>query len=152
MPTSSIPAVIDWLVAGVTALGLPGFAISDGVPMYGSACGVTVGVTPGDWEIPGTVDMQYAGGVTDHESYSIPTIIWASNGGSIQKTARDAAFVPFNAILGMIRADRSAGGVLNGAYLQVITARLVQTSTDESGKGRIAMIHFDVHVEKNRVV
>lgn len=155
MPTSSIPAAIDYLVATIAALpqcALP-VIVEDGWPERSAPVGVAIGVIPGDGVTDDEVTHAELGAQMEWEAYEIPCIIWAHVGSGSAKAARDAAFVIFDAIVAAVRVNpggRTLGGALHSNFAYVHQVRLVQTaSAVEAGGGRMCEIRFNVGA-KNR--
>jgi len=155
MPTSSIPAAIDYLVVAITAL--PACAapciVEDGWPTRSSPVGVGIGVIPGDDTTDDEVTFAQLGAQMEWEQYEIPCIVWANVGGASAKTARDQAFAIFDAIVAAVRVNpdgRTLGGALNSNHAIVHNVRIVQTGDAEAaGDGRTCEIRFTVGA-KNR--
>lgn len=153
MVTSSIPAALDYLVT--TARALPEaaapVAVFDGWPDRADIA-LVIGITPEDPETENDPVHAEVGAQMEWENYDIPCIIWAYKGGGQEamKTARDAAFVLFNAVMTMIRTDRTLGGALHSGAAAVRNIRVQQTGTaDEAGLGRRCEIRFNI-TGKNR--
>lgn len=150
MATSSIPAAIDYLVTTIRLL--PECAapviVEDGWPTRSAPKGVAVGVIPGDGVTDDEVAHAQLGAQMEFERYEIPCIVWAHVGGDVAKTARDEAFVIFNAIITKVRTNpdgRTLGGALNSGAAIVHNVRVEQT--DEAiaaGDGRRCVIKFNV--------
>lgn len=155
MATSSIPAAIDYLVTAIRSL--PECAepviVEDGWPTRRAAKGVGVGVIPGDGVTDDEVAHAQLGAQMEFEQYTIPCLVWAHAGGASAKTARDQAFVIFNAIATKIRENpvgRTLGGALNSGAAVIQNVRVEQTATaQEAGEGRVCEIRFNVQA-KNR--
>lgn len=153
--TSSIPAAIDYLVATIGAL--PAFAapvtVEDGWPTKSSPSGCAIGVIPGDGTTDDEVTHAQLGADMEWEQYDIPCILWAHVGGSNAKTARDAAFVLFDAFATAVRvnpAGRTLGGALHSGFASIHNVRVVQTDdAAAAGEGRRCEIRFSVNA-KNR--
>lgn len=150
MATSSIPAAIDYLVATITALpecAAP-IIVEDGWPTRSAPSGVGIGVIPSDGTTEDEVTHAQLGAQMEWEEYEIPCIVWAHIGGSSAKTARDAAFVIFNAIVTKVRTNpdgRTLGGALHSGVAVVHSVRIVQTDDpEEAGDGRMCEIRFNV--------
>ena len=153
--TSSIPAAIDYLVTNIGALtecAAP-VIVEDGWPTRSAPSGVAVGVIPGDGITDDEVTHAQLGAQMEWEQYEIPCIVWAHVGGNTAKTARDAAFAIYNAIVALVRtnpAGRTLGGALNSNVAIVHNVRVVQTDTaEDAGEGRRCEIRFSVGC-KNR--
>ena len=153
--TSAIPAAIDYLVATIAALpecALP-VVVEDGWPVRSAPTGVVIGVIPGDGTTDDEVTHAQLGADMEWEVFEIPAMVWAHVGGSSAKTARDAAFAVFNAILTMIRvnpAGRTLGGALHSNFAFIHNVRVVQTdNAEDAGEGRMCEIRFSVGC-KNR--
>jgi hypothetical protein len=147
---SSVPAVLDWLVAAIKALpacAAP-VAVSDGFPSERSNSLVTVGVDERDAETDSTSTFGVLGGKSNDEQYKIPCLIACYGGGATAKTPRDAAFAIWNPIASMILTDPTLGGTLVGAaFAKVEAFRFYQTNVaSEAGEGRDARIYFTIHV------
>lgn len=155
MTTSSIPAAIDYLVTTIT--GLPACAapviVEDGWPTRSSPQGVGIGVIPGDDTTEDEVTHAQLGAQMEFEEYEIPCIVWAHVGGASAKTARDAAFAIFDAIVTMVRvnpAGRTLGGALHSGSAMLHRVRVEQTGdAAAAGEGRMCVIKFSIGC-KNR--
>lgn len=155
MVTSSIPGGIDWLVTNITALpecAAP-VGVFDGWPGRADT-GVVIGITPEDDETD--VEPMHAelGAQKEWEEYVIPCVLWAYVGGGPEamKTARDAAFVVFDAIQTLIRTTtgRTLGDNLHSGVAAVRSWRIKQTGdAEEAGTGRTCTIRFNI-LCKNR--
>lgn len=158
MATSSIPAAIDWLVANIRALpecAAP-VTVHDGWPVGSAQTGVAIGVRPVQQEGSTRSEQTFAqlGANMEWEEYDIPIQVAAYVGGAEEaaKTARDAAFVIYNAVLNLIRttAGRTLGGALKSNHAQIVNFDLDQTaSPEEAGEGRVCTLSFYVR-GKNR--
>jgi hypothetical protein len=155
MATSSIPAAIDWLYAEVRALpecAAP-VTVHDGFPAGTGATAVAIGVRPHeDGDTEDEVVEAQLGAQLEWEQYLIPCIVsaWIGGGEESTKTARDAAFTVFNAIVTRIRQDRTLGGALHSSYALVTGIQVEQTFTPtQAGEGRTCSISFNVRC-KNR--
>lgn len=147
MAQSAIPAAIDYLVAAITALpecALP-VIVEDGWPTRSSPTGVGIGVIPGDGTTDTEVVHAQLGAQMEREVFEVPGIVWAHVGGTSAKTARDAAFAIYNAIITKVRLDRTLGGALHSGAAIVHSVRAVQTdSAMEAGAGRMCEIRFSI--------
>lgn len=151
---SSFPAAADWLVANIATL--PACAapvvVHDGWPESRSGRAVVIGITPEDPETENEPQYAALGAQAEWEQVDIPCIVWAYEGGTDMKTARDAAFVIFDAIHTLIRttAGRTLGGAVHSGSAAVRNIRVRQTGTATSaGAGRQCEIRFDISY-KNR--
>jgi hypothetical protein len=146
--TSSIPAVIDWLVAHIGALpecAAP-VVVSDGWPLKRNATGVEIGVTPEDSQIENQAMPAQLGGQLDDEQYDIPITVRGWTGGTSQKTARDTAFTIANAIWGLLRTHPTVDDLLNSGAVQITDTGIRQTGDVASaGQGRRCEVRFTVH-------
>jgi hypothetical protein len=157
MATSCIPAAIDYLVAQITALpecAAP-VVVHDGWPDSRGDRGVVVGITPEDDDSEAPSVHAALGAQMEYESPIIPCLLWSYVGGGSQsgamKSARDAAFVIYNAIITKVRADRTLGGAVHSGAALVTGMTMRQTgSAAEAGSGRICEIRFVVSIDRNR--
>jgi hypothetical protein len=152
---SAIPASIDYLVSAIGALtecAAP-CIVEDGWPTRSSPLGVAVGVIPGDDTTDDEVAHAQLGADMEWETFEIPCVVWAHVGAASAKTARDAAFTVFDAILAMVRvkpAGRTLGGALHSGVAVVHNVRVIQTGdAAAAGEGRMCEIRFSVGC-KNR--
>lgn len=153
--TSSIPGAMDWLVANIGALpecAAP-VGVFDGWPGRADV-GVVIGITPEDDETGAEPMHAELGAQKEWEEYAIPCMVWAYKGGAQEamKTARDAAFVVFDAIQTLIRtaSGRTLGDNLHSGTAAVRSWRIAQTGdAEEAGTGRTCTIRFNI-LCKNR--
>lgn len=152
MATSSVPAVVDYLIAQanvVAAAQTTKTIVSDGYLAGEAAQWFAVGVTDKDDTVDVRLKFGALGAKSSSEEFDIRCAIYAA-GGSSQKTYRDAVYAIFNAFITVILADPSLGGTLGpsaGAGVASINAeRLQQTrKPNEASQGREARLYFDVH-------
>jgi hypothetical protein len=141
--TSTIPAVLDHLVARWTAL-LDGVQVVDGEPITTEKDVVCVGFTgdQGDPGVENTRTREQVAASPDRESYDVYCAIQVRRGSTQTSTVRDRAY----AILGRLDADLAADQTLAGlAGLARLTSEsLVQEQTD---KGAMGTVRFTVHVD-----
>jgi hypothetical protein len=141
---SSIPAVLDYLVAGLAALvDEQAAAVIDGQPVPGfQGDYIAVGYSP-DPEAP-AVDSEetafYAPGV--EENYQIYGEISASDGDADAKAARDTAFGLLDVVAAFVFADTTLGGLVLGA--RPLTKGLAQL---QSGAGAQAILPFTIQIK-----
>ena len=155
MPTSSIPAVIDYLVQQIVAL--PECAapctVHDGFPVATGNPAVAIGVVPHeDGNTPNDVVHAQLGAQMEWETYNVPCVVsaWVGGGDEASKPARDAAFRVYDAIVTLVRADRTLGGNLHSGAAIVTQTRVDQAaSAEQAGEGRSCAIAFVVNC-KNR--
>lgn len=153
MATSSIPAAIDYLVAQVTALPecQAPVTVSDGYPAGPGERYVVIGVAPHeDGDTEDDVVHGQLGAQMERETYVIPcvAVAWVGGAEEAAKAARDQAFAMFNAIVTMVRADRTLGNALHSGAALVTGVRMEQTVTPElAGQGRGCLIKFSVRCE-----
>lgn len=144
--TSSIPSATDWLVTNITALTACAkpVEVSDGWPTVRADKGVAIGITPDDDETGAESVISQLGANMETETYLIPCIVWARAAGeNANKTARDAAFTIINAILTLIRGDRTLGGALHSGYAIVPAFSVIPTGdADAAGDGRWCEVRF----------
>lgn len=146
--TSSIPAAVDYLVAGVRALpeAAAPVVVSDGWPAERGDTMVAIGITPEDDE--SGVTIAYAElSRQEYESVEIPCIVAVRRAGSgAASAARTAAFVLYDAIRDLVSADRRLGGaVVPGLPARISAYQMVQTSEPQpAGEGRWCEIRFTV--------
>jgi len=152
----SIPAAIDWLVTNIGALTVSevgDFAVADGIPTQADTL-VCIGITPDTESTDATTEWMFIGLQGMSETYSIPCTLWATTGGTGQKTVRDRAFALFSAIFDLVNAhpglDTAGVDLLPSGSARVTDIRLLQTTVTEAGEGRVAEIRFNVNVT-NRI-
>lgn len=144
---SSIPAATDYLVAQIAKLPMlkPPAYVSDGWPATGSDTLVTIGVVPeGDDIDAGQTTVELGG--AEYEDVDLPCLVAVLRGGDLAKTARAAAFEIYDAIGGVVRADRTLGKAIRAGRRAYITGLAVeQTNTaGEAGEGRVCRIRFTI--------
>lgn len=153
MPTSSIPAVIDYLVTEIRALPecKAPCSVHDGFPVGTGNPAVAIGVVPHeDGVTAAEVVHAQLGAQMEWETYNVPIVVSAYVGGSDAKPARDKAFTVYNAIVTLVRADRTLGGLLHGGAAIVTSTRVDQTTAaEQAGEGRACAVAFLVQC-KNR--
>lgn len=155
MATSSINTAIDYLVQQIRALpecAAP-CSVHDGFPAGTGNPAVAIGVVPHeDGNTAAEVVHAQLGAQMEWETYNIPCVVssWVGGGEDAMKPARDAAFTVYNAIVTLVRADRTLGSLLRGGAAIVTQTRVDQTVTaDQAGEGRSCAIAFLVQC-KNR--
>lgn len=149
MATSSIPAAIDHLVTA--ARGLPAFAapvvVCDGWPDQRGNTGIVIGVTPDDDTTDDLNMHAELGAQAQWEEYDIPCLVWSYVGGGQEamKTARDAAFVLYDALDTYLRQHRSLGDVLKSGTAYISRVAVAQTgNAPEAGEGRSCVLSFTI--------
>lgn len=153
MATSSIPAAIDYLVAQTRALPecADPVTVHDGFPAGSGNPAVAIGVVPHEaGDTSDEVVHAQLGAQMEREYYDIPceVVAWVGGGEEAVKTARDAAFTIYNAIVTRVRQDRTLGGALHSGAAIVTTMRMEQTSEPiQAGEGRACSIKFAVRCE-----
>lgn len=133
MATSTIPAAVDALVAGLTgAAGLSGVDVFDGPPMTGENPDfVCVGYDPTDPLNSVEADQVPAslGNRAREESYEIICSLAAWSGSESMSARRVRAMDLFAAVEAWVRANITLNGVVRSA--QISTYSLVQEQTDQ---------------------
>lgn len=150
MPQSSIPAAIDYLVQQVRALpecAAP-CSVHDGFPTATGNPAVAIGVVPHvDGNTASEVVHAQLGGDMEYETYNVPCVVsaWFGGGDEAAKPARDAAFTVYNAIVTLVRTDRTLGGALHSGWALVTQTAVTQASNaEQAGEGRSCAIAFVV--------
>lgn len=152
MATSAIPAAIDYLVTAIRALPecAEPVVVEDGYPTRSAPVGVGIGVIPGDDTTEDEIVHAQLGAQMEWETFEIPFMVWAHDGGANAKVPRDAVFAIYNAIVTKVRQDRTLGGALHSGAAIVHNMRMEQTGTaEEAGYGRMCEIRSSVGC-KNR--
>lgn len=150
MASSTIPDVIDYLVATLTALpATQGILVSDGFPAAGEEPTdlVVVGgnVTP---TADGTQVWAQIGHLRREEDYGVEISISCYRGGTEQKPSRDAAFAILRAFDEQLIADPTLGGLVRIVLLSQLG--LKQTDYTDAAQGRTATITVTVRIQ-NRI-
>jgi hypothetical protein len=149
--TSLIPAVIDWLIANVTASpNLPtGTQVSDAWPgTWQSGQIISIGETSSP---SSQGDQKAAGAGTAQprwEHFAIGCSIAVSVGGAdnvAQKSARDKAFSILAAVERLLVTNASMDGLV--VISQIGQVSLAQANSTSGAQGRLALISFDVAVQ-----
>lgn len=145
---SSIPAAMDYLHTQVRALpetAAP-VVVSDGWPASRGDEFVALGITPE--EDDSGVTVAYAElSDAEHEDVEVPCIIAARRSGTdAASAARAAAFGIYDAVRGLVAADRRLGGAVRpGLPARVLRYQMSQTAEPrEAGDGRWCEIRFTV--------
>lgn len=146
---SSLPAAMDYLAEQVRALPAvtaAGAVVSDGWPASRGDVMVALGITPEADDAGVAVAYAELSG-QQTEDVEVPCIVAArSVGAGAARAARAAAFALFDAVDGLIRADRRLGGALTpGLPARVVRYQMSQTAEPrEAGDGRWCEIRFTV--------
>lgn len=149
--TSSIPAVIDALLALLTAAPeLEGFAVCDGYPVN----------QPNDLVVIGGTTQTTASGSQEHrtlgrsgsikrENYSVEVAFSCFRGGTAaaQKIVRDRVFAAVGGLENAIAADPTLGGLVRIA--SVVTLSLSQSDPETAAQGRLAEVEVQVQIEND---
>lgn len=141
--TSTIPSVLDALVARWTAL-LDGVQVVDGEPITTEKDAVCVGFT-GDQGDPGVENSLTREQLTitpDREQYDVYCAVQVRRGGTDMKKVRDRAYAIIDNLSSDLAADHTLGGLVGIA--RVTSEALIQEQTD---KGAMATIRFAVHID-----
>lgn len=155
MADSSIPAVVDWLLANLpnlpTVAGVDNF-VSDAWPLSNAKLLVIVGGTVA----PTAVDAQTTASTGDirKEDYVVSVefhVKTGDSGNDAQKAVRDLAFAAHDDLNNLIRSDTTLGGnAPRGIGAQVTQVGLAQTDKEHAGDGRFAIVSTGIRV-RNRI-
>jgi len=147
MAQSSIPAVLDYLVANIAGLGLPGVIVSDGFTNKRGDAMVLVGVSDESGDSSSVQEWAAIGNNAQTESYDVPCLITCFSGSVSAKVPRDKAFAILTKVSDLILTDPSLADALHG-WAHISDVRLTQTNDPEqASEGRRASVYFTVHVE-----
>jgi hypothetical protein len=140
---STIPAVLDYLIAGLKAQ-LPDLQIEDGQPITTDDDLICVGFTgtPGEAAIVNTLSEQGRPRDPDREAYEITSLASAFDGGTDAKAVRDRAFALVGEVAAFLNADPMLGGLVMRARLSTEALAPEQTS-----KGAVATVQFVIAVD-----
>ncbi len=114
---SAVPAVIDALLAAVTA-ALPGVQVVDGKPTTDVAGDViAVGFAPQEGSPAADCTERDRGLRVIEESVSVSCLARSWSGDGDVKAQRDRTYALLTAVRGRVRTDRTLGGVVRDARL-----------------------------------
>ena len=151
---TSVPDVIDYLMATITAL--PECAspvqVTDGFPgTFQSQQMVCVGGGPDDDEQSALRDYVVlgTGPQAREEDYEVVLYLRCWAGGDLaQKPVRDQVFVIYKAIEAAVNLDKNLGGNISKHYpARLGGMNLIQTKADGARAGRVAEIRCTVNVK-----
>lgn len=141
MPGSTVPAVIDALVA-LASQALPGWQVTDGQPLQEEADVCAIAYDP---EERGVVATQAPGGLSvasQAESYDVNSLLSSWAGDVDVRGARVRAYAALDALAAALAADLTLGGAASRALL--VRSSLEQ---DATASGSVATVRFTVHIE-----
>lgn len=143
MAASTVPAVLDALVAGFTS-ALPGVQVVDGQPITTDGDVVCVGFSglAGEPAVESTRTREQLAVEPERESYDITCLASSWDGGTDAKAVRDRAYQLLDAVASWLAADRTLGGLVLSTRLSAES--LIQEQTDQ---GAAATVRFTVHVD-----
>jgi hypothetical protein len=153
MSTSTIPAVIDALLAALRArpaLQAPDVAVVDGYPSRNLSQTrlITIG-GQAEPTVTGDQTVTSLGNRRREEDYAVRVYCSADAGGTDQKGARDRAFGLLAELEETLRDDATLGGIVR--YAEVAgSLTLLQTDESTAASGRWAEVSVDVRV-RNRI-
>lgn len=145
--SSSIPGALDYLAEetrGLAAVQSGKVPVSDGWPTQRADQIIAFGVVPEDDDTG--ISIGYAElSREEYENVEVPSIIVVRSGSSTAAAdARRQAYVLFDALNDLIRADRRLGGAVNpGLPARIARAAVSQTAdARQAGEGRVCEIRF----------
>lgn len=143
MAASTVPAVLDVLVAGFTS-ALPGVQVVDGQPITTDGDVVCVGFSglAGEPAVESTRTREQLAVEPERESYDITCLASSWDGGTDARVVRDRAYELLDAVASWVAADRTLGGLVLSTRLSAES--LIQEQTDQ---GAAATVRFTVHVD-----
>jgi len=140
---STIPAVLDYLVAGIQA-ALPDLQVMDGQPIETEADVICIGFTgtPGEAAVVNTFSQRGLAREPDREAYEITSLASAWDGGTDAKAVRDRVFALLGAIADFLNSDPMLGGLVMQARMSTEALAPEQTS-----KGATATVQFVIAID-----
>lgn len=146
--SSSTPAALDYLVSQIRALpeAQAPVVVSDGWPPRSDQL-VVIGITPEEDDQEATGGYAELDRITEYETVEVPSLIAVRMAGTdSMKAARDRAFLIFDAIRTLVRADRRLGGaVVPGLPARISRWAVSQTAdAQQAGEGRVCEIQWVV--------
>lgn len=146
---SSIPAALDYLATEIRALApvqASKVAVNDGWPAQRGDQLIALGVVPEE-DDTGVAGAYAELSREEYENVEVPSIVVVRSGGAnAASEARRQAFVLFDAINELIRADRRLGGAIKPGLPARIARLAVSQTADvrQAGEGRVCEIRFTV--------
>jgi hypothetical protein len=140
---STIPAVLDYLVAGIQAR-LPDLQVVDGQPIVTEDDVICVGFTgtPGEAAVVNTLTQHGQARDPQQEAYEITSLASAFDGGTDAKAVRDRCFVLLGEVAAFLASDPRLGGLVMQVRLSTGALAPEQTS-----KGAVATVQFVIAVD-----
>lgn len=137
----AFPQVCDALVASLRQV-LGADVVFDGIPVQQvGAAGVAVGATREDTSSGFAArPSDLAGGIS--ESLTITCLAWSGDGRTVFKPHRDAVGATMLAVIAVVDADRTLGGVVDTAEVTGGTWQQEQT-----GEGVLVTCEFQITVQ-----
>jgi hypothetical protein len=140
---SSIPAVLDYLVAGISA-HLPDVQVEDGQPIETEPDLICIGFTgtPGEVAVVNTLSQQGLARDPSREAYEITNLASAWDGGTDAKAVRDRCFALLGEVAAFLASDPMLGGLVMQARLSTQALAPEQTT-----KGATATVQFVIAID-----
>lgn len=150
MATSTIPAAIDGIIAGLKAYNaLKGVTIIDGQPLTDLPDDyVAIGFADDMSEaISGNQEPAGLGAQRRQEMYTINCEVSAWTGSTVMKTARDKAFSILASVENVVRHD----GTLGKAVIFADFGANMSVAQIQTEKGATVVIRFDIAIKITRI-
>lgn len=143
MNVSTIPAVLDYLVAGIQAR-MPDLQVADGQPITTEDDLICIGFTgtPGEAAIVNTLSQQGLAREPDREAYEITSVASAWDGGTDAKAVRDRVFGFLGEVADFLAKDPMLGGLVMKTRMATEALAPEQTS-----KGAVATVQFTIAID-----
>jgi hypothetical protein len=140
---STIPAVLDYLVAGISA-ALPDVQVVDGQPITTEDDLICIGFTstPGEAAVVNTLSQQGLAREPDREAYEITSVASTFNGGTGAKAVRDQCFALLGEVAAFLNSDPMLGGLVMQARMS--TEALASEQTTD---GAVATVQFVIAID-----